>query len=115
MLPGGVTAAVQAQRLGTGHAVMSAREFLQSRKTADVLVTLGDAPFLFPQVIQGAYRLHREQGNAVTVVSAQVEDPAADLMLAGRLKQGDTLRISVREGQLLVQSAQGEPEQAGRP
>ena len=48
-------------------------------------------------------------------ISAQVEDPAADLMLAGRLKQGDTLRISVREGQLLVQPAQGEPEQAGRP
>lgn len=36
-------------------------------------------------------------------VSALVEDPAADLILAGKLKQGDTLRVMAQEGQVRVQ------------
>lgn len=36
-------------------------------------------------------------------VSTLVEDPAADLILAGKLKQGDTLRVMAQEGQVRVQ------------
>ena len=36
-------------------------------------------------------------------VSTLVEDPAADLILAGQLKQGDTLRVMAQEGQVRVQ------------
>jgi len=35
-------------------------------------------------------------------VSALVEDPAADLMLSGRLKQGDTLRVVAEDGEIHV-------------
>ena len=38
-------------------------------------------------------------------IAAQVEDRAADLLLAGELKQGDTLRVTAREDQVLVQPA----------
>ena len=38
-------------------------------------------------------------------VSALVEDPAADLILAGKLKQGDTLRVMAQEGQVQVRLA----------
>jgi len=34
--------------------------------------------------------------------SALVEDPAADLMLPGRLKQGDTLRVVAEDGEIHV-------------
>lgn len=67
--------AVQQQRRGTGHAVICARDFLEEHAHRDVLVLFGDAPFQFPEVIRGAYSLHREQGNAMTVVSATVQDP----------------------------------------
>ena len=35
----------------------------------------------------------------------QVEDPAADLMLEGCLKKGDTLRVWAEEGQIQVRPA----------
>ena len=36
-------------------------------------------------------------------IAAQVEDPAADLLLSGALKRGDTLRLTAREGQVRVE------------
>ena len=37
-------------------------------------------------------------------IAAQVEDPAADLLLSGALKRGDTLRLTAREGQVRVEA-----------
>ena len=36
-------------------------------------------------------------------IAAQVEDPAADLLLSGTVKRGDTLRLTAREGQVRVE------------
>ena len=74
-LPEGVRTVVQEERLGTGHAVRCAEEFLREDTSRDVLVLLGDAPFLSSQVIRRAYEFHKASDNAMTVVSAQVEDP----------------------------------------
>lgn len=94
ILPQGISTAVQEERKGTGHAVQCAREFLESRQDANILVTLGDAPFLFPRVIQEAYALHRAQGNAVTVISSRVENPTG----YGRiLRQGGQVAAIVEE------------------
>ena len=41
----------------------------------DVLVLNGDSPFLDPENIQNAWRQHHEQDCAVTVISAEVDDP----------------------------------------
>ncbi len=74
-LPPETATAVQEQRLGTGHAVRSAEAFLQKNREKDVLILLGDAPFLFSDVIRRAYDFHKAGDNAMTVVSAVVEDP----------------------------------------
>ncbi len=65
----------QHERLGTGHAVMCARDFLQNRG-GHTLVLCGDAPFIDAESIVGALALHEQSGSAVTVISAMVENPA---------------------------------------
>lgn len=74
ILPDGVQTALQEQRLGTGHAVMCARDFLQRHRGEDILVALGDAPFLFPELLQSAWQEHHAHKNAATVITAQVEN-----------------------------------------
>lgn len=64
----------QLQRLGTGHAIQCAGDFLRQNADKDVLILSGDAPFQFPEVIRDAYRMHREENNAMTVFSATVRD-----------------------------------------
>ena len=66
----------QAERKGTGHAVMMAAEFLRSRASGgNVLVMNGDAPFLDSKTIEKALAEHNKSGNSVTVISALLEDP----------------------------------------
>lgn len=70
-----IQTAIQAEQRGTGHAVMCAREFLEAHVDGDVIVLGGDAPFIDPDTIQNAYDLHKRQKNAVTVITARLEDP----------------------------------------
>lgn len=70
-----VSTVYQAERMGTGHAVMTAEGFLRACG-GDVLVLNGDAPFLDAETIRGAHRAHTEQGCSVTVVSAELDDPS---------------------------------------
>lgn len=65
----------QAERLGTGHAVLQAADFLSRHAGGHALVLCGDAPLMDAQSIRGAYEAHIKQGNAVTVISAVVGDP----------------------------------------
>jgi len=65
---------LQAERKGTGHAVMQAEKLLGERG-GDVLVLCGDAPFMDEKTINGAYELHKSAGNAVTVITAEIENP----------------------------------------
>lgn len=74
-LDSGIQTVTQEQQLGTGHAVMSARSFLERHLDGDVIVLNGDAPFIDPDTIENAYALHRRQKNAVTVVTARLDDP----------------------------------------
>lgn len=75
LFPEGTAFAVQHQRLGTGHAVMQARGFLESHAGGDVLVLNGDAPFIDDETIRGALETHRRENAMVTVVAASVADP----------------------------------------
>lgn len=65
----------QPQRQGTGHAVMMAADFLRSYDGGNVLILNGDAPFISPKEVKKAYEVHRENENAVTVISAELADP----------------------------------------
>jgi N-acetylglucosamine-1-phosphate uridyltransferase (contains nucleotidyltransferase and I-patch acetyltransferase domains) len=64
----------QSERLGTGHAVMMAEEFLK-RHGGDVVILNGDAPFMDAQTITGAFIQHDETNSSATVISARVDDP----------------------------------------
>ncbi len=79
-LPFEVETVFQPERLGTGHAVMMARPFLEKHRSSDVLILNGDAPFIGVDTIKGAYNTQNRGGEAAenrgcTVISAEVEDP----------------------------------------
>ena len=65
---------MQTERKGTGHAVMQAEEMLKNG--GNVLVLCGDAPFVNGETISAALKEHEASGNAVTVVAAELPDPA---------------------------------------
>ena len=86
----------QKERLGTGHAVMQAKPFIEKAQTenADILVTYGDAPFVDMATITGSYEYHKNSGNDVTVVSAIVDDPTG----YGRIiKENDAFKAIVEQ------------------
>ena len=65
---------VQSEQKGTGHAV---RTVLESVGTigGTVLVTYGDTPLLRAETLAALLERHGEDGNAVTVLTAEVPDP----------------------------------------
>lgn len=60
---------------GTGYAVMCAREFIESHRGGDVLILCGDAPLIDQATIESAYIEHKSQNNAVTVITAKLQNP----------------------------------------
>ncbi|MDP4153752.1 MAG: bifunctional UDP-N-acetylglucosamine diphosphorylase/glucosamine-1-phosphate N-acetyltransferase GlmU [Bacillota bacterium] len=67
--------AYQAERLGTGHAVMQASEYIRQYEGGYILVATGDNPFVSDKTICAALSMHENDGNAVTVITAKVPDP----------------------------------------
>jgi bifunctional UDP-N-acetylglucosamine pyrophosphorylase/glucosamine-1-phosphate N-acetyltransferase len=68
-----VTFVLQPEQLGTGHAVKCAREFLGD--TGETLILFGDTPLITAETLRKLAACHEEKKNAVTVLSATVEDP----------------------------------------
>lgn len=66
---------LQAERLGTGHAVQQAIPFLREDDTGNTLILCGDAPFVDAETISEALVIHKQEGNAVTVITAELDDP----------------------------------------
>jgi len=69
-----VETAFQAERHGTGHAVMMCRDFL-CRNQGDVVVLNGDAPFVDSNTILNAFQLHKSLLSSAAVISAKVDNP----------------------------------------
>ena len=67
--------AYQAERLGTGHAVMQALDFLNADTDGNTIVLCGDAPFIDAGTIRDSLERHIAEKNAVTVITASVDDP----------------------------------------
>ena len=70
-----IVTVLQSERLGTGHAVQMAKEFLEAHREGNTLILCGDAPFIDPPTIKGALELHTKEGNSVTVVTSEKDDP----------------------------------------
>lgn len=68
-----VSTAYQSERLGTGHAVMMAKDFLENH-SGNVVILNGDAPFMDCETIEKSLEQHIENDCAATVISAVVDD-----------------------------------------
>lgn len=69
-----IKTALQEPQLGTGHAVMQARDFISAHKDDDILILNGDGPLMDADTINKAYAYHTENKNVITLVSAIVSD-----------------------------------------
>ena len=78
------TTVLQPQRMGTGHAVMMAVDWLKERLDGNVLILCGDAPFIDSDTITASLEQHKKQGNAVTIITAKADDPTG----YGRILRG---------------------------
>jgi bifunctional UDP-N-acetylglucosamine pyrophosphorylase/glucosamine-1-phosphate N-acetyltransferase len=67
--------ALQAEQLGTGHAVLCAAPLLEGF-TGDVAVLAGDAPLIRGETLRQMMSHHREANATVTVLTALLDDPA---------------------------------------
>lgn len=69
-----IKTALQEPQLGTGHAVMQAREFISAHMDDDIIVLNGDAPLVDADTLNKAYDYHKSNENSITLISAIVED-----------------------------------------
>lgn len=87
-----IKTALQEPQLGTGHAVMQARDFISRHYDDDILILNGDGPLMDADTITKSFDYHKGNSNAITLVSAKVDDPFS----FGRIirdKNGTLLRI----------------------
>ena len=82
---------LQAEQLGSGHAVLMAGPHLQGY-AGDVLILCGDVPLITPATLQMFLAAHREGSACVSVLTVELADPAC----YGRILRnagGDLMRI----------------------
>jgi len=73
LAPTGVNFVLQSEQRGTGHALMVARDPLSSFD--HVIVLSGDAPQITPQTIAQLLNFHLDQQAAMTLLSADLDNP----------------------------------------
>lgn len=65
---------IQKEQLGTGHAVLQAKEGIP-RDSRSVLVLCGDTPLLTASTLTRLMEYHEATGGSATILTADVEDP----------------------------------------
>lgn len=78
----------QRELLGTGHAVLQAREVFREY-SGTIVILCGDVPLLLPETVRALYDRHRSEGAAATVLTTILADPAG----YGRIVKTDDGRI----------------------
>lgn len=66
---------VQAEQLGTGHAVLQAAPLL-AEEDGITLVVCGDTPLVREETLRRMIEVHRRSGAAATVLTAELEEPS---------------------------------------
>lgn len=69
----GVRFVLQAEQLGTGHAIQCAREAIASYD--EVLILSGDVPLIRPETIERLRDFHQQESAAMTILAAVADDP----------------------------------------
>ncbi|WP_328448750.1 bifunctional UDP-N-acetylglucosamine diphosphorylase/glucosamine-1-phosphate N-acetyltransferase GlmU [Amycolatopsis sp. NBC_00438] len=98
-----VGTAVQAEQKGTGHAVGCALATLPADLTGTVIVSYGDVPLLDTETLAALLAEHTDAKNAVTVLTAVVDNPAG----YGRITRDDAGHVTG-----IVEHKDATPEQA---
>lgn len=83
--------ALQAEQLGTGHAVLQAKEQLGEVDGVAVVVC-GDTPLVSAETLEALIALHEREGAAATIMTAELESPTGYGRLV-RGANGEVLRI----------------------
>lgn len=86
---GKIAIGIQERRLGTGDAVACGLAELPAGAQGTVLVSYGDVPLLDTATLADLLAAHHDAGNAVTVLTAEVDDPTG----YGRLVRDDRGRV----------------------
>ncbi|RKP45450.1 bifunctional UDP-N-acetylglucosamine diphosphorylase/glucosamine-1-phosphate N-acetyltransferase GlmU [Cohnella endophytica] len=74
---------LQAEQLGTGHAVMQAKPLLADEEGVTIVIC-GDTPLVRKETIEAMVALHASQGAAATILTAELDEPAG----YGRIVRG---------------------------
>ena len=82
----GIGFVLQSEQRGTGHAMMQAREAL--RNFQHVLVLSGDVPLIAPETIARVRDFHTANDAAMTILTAEPEDPTGYGRIFRRISKG---------------------------
>jgi len=74
MLEDRVQFVTQEEQLGTGHAVLMAKDILAD-KEGTTIIMLGDMPLVDKKVIDKMFRYHNDRNNDLTVLTASFDNP----------------------------------------
>ncbi|BCA84695.1 bifunctional protein GlmU [Enterococcus saigonensis] len=94
--------ALQAEQLGTGHAVMQAAQFLEGKK-GTTLVISGDTPLLTTATLNNLFEYHQGKNASATILTAQAPNPAG---------YGRIIRDHVGIVEKIVEQKDASPEEA---
>jgi bifunctional UDP-N-acetylglucosamine pyrophosphorylase/glucosamine-1-phosphate N-acetyltransferase len=84
----------QAEQLGTGHALLAAREELEHCPSPTVLIVVGDAPLLRPETLRALAQAQARSGCAATVLTTRLDSPKG----YGRImRSGNRVRAIIEE------------------
>ncbi|MEW9702451.1 bifunctional UDP-N-acetylglucosamine diphosphorylase/glucosamine-1-phosphate N-acetyltransferase GlmU [Paenibacillus sp. SI8] len=85
----GVEYALQTQQLGTGHAVLQAKEALGAEEGMTIVIC-GDTPLISDETLKSMIALHQESGASATILTAKLDNPFG----YGRIIRGEDGRVS---------------------
>jgi bifunctional UDP-N-acetylglucosamine pyrophosphorylase / glucosamine-1-phosphate N-acetyltransferase len=91
----GVKYVLQAEQRGTGHALMAARQALAGYD--HVIVLSGDAPMITPETIGHLQNFHLEERAAMTLLSAELENPTGYGRVIRKSARGAEVQAVVEE------------------
>jgi bifunctional UDP-N-acetylglucosamine pyrophosphorylase/glucosamine-1-phosphate N-acetyltransferase len=91
----GVQFVLQAEQRGTGHALMAAKDALAGYD--QVIVLSGDAPLITAETIQKLSAFHAAQKAAMTLLSADLQDPTGYGRVIRKTAKGSEVRAIVEE------------------
>ena len=69
-----VSLVMQQEQLGTGHAVLAARDLLSGRNS-QVLILCGDTPLIRTETLRAMLEVHGKSGATLTLMTTELDDP----------------------------------------